>query len=112
MTADVFGCELATGRLDKDGYAYHGRSRAHIVAWVRVNGPVPQGMEVEHGCRRRHCSAIAHLELVNRSENERRKSSRYRAMRTKCKAGHDLRVNAMITPEGGRVCRTCSKETP
>lgn len=108
----VFGCHLATGRLDKDGYAYHGSSRAHIVAWVRANGPVPEGLEVDHGCRRRHCQALAHLEAVTHAENILRQSWRYRSKKTHCKAGHELRLTAMVTPEGGRVCRICSKETP
>lgn len=117
MTAppDVFGCELATGRLDKDGYAYHGSSRAHIVAYERIHGLVPEGMEVEHLCRRRACCAIDHLELVTRSENELRKSWRYRARRKLCKNGHELAVSRMVTPEGGITCRKCrdaAKEAP
>lgn len=108
----VFGCELATGRRDRDGYAFEGRTRAHIAAWERANGPVPAGMEIEHACRRRNCRALAHLELVTRSQNEQLKSWRARARRTHCKNGHDLSVTAMVTPEGGRVCRTCSKGAP
>lgn len=107
---DQFGCELAQGRLDRDGYAYHGRSRAHIVAWVAKHGPVPDAMEVDHLCRRRHCSATHHLELVTRGQNEQRKVWRVRARRTHCAQGHDLGINAVITPEGGRVCRTCNRE--
>ncbi len=107
---EIFGCHLSDSRTDKDGYVYHGHSRAHIVAWERAYGLVPDGMEVDHGCRRRNCEALAHLELVTRSENELRKSWRYRARKTHCKAGHDLKFNAMVTPEGGRICRTCSKE--
>lgn len=108
----IFGCLLWTGKLDKDGYGFHGRSRAHIVAWEAVHGQVPDGMELEHECRRRHCTAVAHLRLVTRSQNERLKSWRARARLTHCKNGHDLSVNAMVTPEGGRVCRTCSKGSP
>lgn len=108
----IFGCELWTGKLDRDGYGFHGRSRAHLVAWEREHGPVPAGMEIEHICRRRNCVALAHLELVTRSVNELRKSWRFRARITHCKAGHELSITAMVTPEGGRICRTCSKETP
>lgn len=107
----IFGCELVTSRLDRDGYAYHGRSRAHLVAWISAHGPIADGLEVDHICRRRRCVALAHLELVTRSENEKRKGWRYRAKRTHCKNGHELANTAMITPEGGRICRTCSKET-
>jgi len=107
----IFGCELVTSRLDRDGYAFFGKSRAHIVAWVAVHGPVPGGMELDHLCRRRHCCALVHLELVTRSENELRKSWRFRAKRKLCPAGHELERTAMVTPEGGRICRICSKES-
>jgi hypothetical protein len=106
----VFGCELWTGRLDAEGYAYHGRSRAHIVAWERANGPVPEGKELDHLCRRRHCVALHHLEMVTRRENELRKSWRYRAKRVRCPDGHELAVHDIVTPEGGRVCRACNRE--
>jgi hypothetical protein len=105
----VFGCELVTSRLDRDGYAYHGRSRAHIVAWEREHGQVPEGKELDHLCRRRNCIAVHHLESVTRGENERRKSWRYRARVKWCPAGHALELYAVVTPEGGRVCRRCNQ---
>ena len=106
----VFGCHLATGRRDRDGYAFMGKTRAHIAAWVAANGPIPDGLEVEHACRRRHCIALHHLELVTRSENEKRKSFKYRARRKTCPRNHDLATNRVLTPEGGFVCRTCNRE--
>lgn len=106
----IFGCELATSRLDKDGYAFHGRTRAHIAAWVEANGPVPIGCVLDHLCRRRNCRAHWHLEPVTQSENELRKSWSYRARRKLCARGHDLNSTAAVTPEGGRVCRTCNRE--
>lgn len=106
---DAFGCHLYVGKLDKDGYGFHGRTRVHTKAWVDANGPVKDGMELDHTCRRRHCCAIHHLELVTRSENERRKSWKYRARLKTCARGHSL-SDAIVTPEGGRVCRTCNRE--
>jgi hypothetical protein len=102
----VFGCELATGRKDKDGYAYAGKSRAHVVAWVRANGPVPAGHEVDHACRRRNCVALHHLEAVTARENQLRRSWSYRAAMKRCAKGHSLE-HALVTPEMGRLCRTC-----
>jgi hypothetical protein len=104
----LFGCRLATGRLDREGYAFHGKTRAHIAAWVAERGSIAPGLELDHLCRRRNCTALHHLELVTRSENERRKSWRYRARRSHCAAGHELAVHAVVTPEGGRVCRACN----
>lgn len=106
----VFGCHLAQGRKDRDGYAYHGRSRAHIAAWEAEFGPVPEGFELDHMCRRRACVALHHLEAVTRTENERRKSWAYRARRALCPKGHDLKLNGVVTPEVGKVCRVCNKE--
>lgn len=108
----IYGCELATGRKDDDGYAFHGRTRAHIHAWVTAHDGalIEPGMELDHLCRRRHCVALHHLELVTRSENELRKSWRYRARRVLCPRGHQLAIHAVVTPEGGRVCRACNRE--
>lgn len=106
----VFGCELVTSRLDRDGYAYHGRSRAHLVAWEREHGQVPEGKELDHLCRRRNCIAVHHLELVSRSENERRKAWTYRIKRALCPLGHDLGLHRQVTPERGVVCRMCNKQ--
>jgi HNH endonuclease len=112
----VFGCELAQGRSDKEGYCFWGKTRAHIAAWERVHGQITQAdeqgnrLELDHMCRRRNCCALHHLELVTRSENEKRKSWKYRAKRTTCPKGHDMNLNAATTPEGGRVCRQCNRE--
>lgn len=107
----IFGCHIASGPRDKDGYAFAGKTRAHIAAWVRMHGDVPDGMVLDHLCRRRACCAPHHLEAVDQSENERRKSWRYRARRTHCPRGHALNVNAIVTPEGGRVCRQCNRDS-
>lgn len=110
-TPDIFGCIIHPD-VDRDGYGRIKGRLAHYVAWEKVNGPVPEGMELDHACRRRACRRVVHLELVSRSQNEQRKSWAVRARRKVCAKGHDLRINAAVTPEGGRVCRQCSKEGP
>lgn len=105
-----FGCDIATGRLDFDGYAFHGKTRAHIVAWVAVNGPVPEGMVLDHMCRVRACRAVHHLEPVTQSENEKRKRFSYLLKRKTCPRGHDMAINRVILPTHGVVCRQCNKE--
>jgi hypothetical protein len=104
----VFGCELVT-RVDKDGYGLVGRDRAHILAWVNEHGPVPDDRVLDHLCRRRNCKALHHLEPVTQSENEKRKHLSYRMQRTHCARGHSL-TDALMTLEGGRLCRTCHHE--
>lgn len=105
----VFGCLVWTGRLDREGYGFHGKDRWHRVAWARTNGPIPSGMEPDHLCRERACGEPVHLELVTRAENERRKAWAWRARRQTCPRGHSM-AGAVITPGGGRLCRTCQHE--
>ena len=111
----VFACWLWTGRTDKrDGRAIVWRGKAPIVAYRVVyeleRGPIADGLVLDHLCRRPHCVAPHHLEPVTQRENLLRKSWRYRAKRTKCPQGHDLKLNGIVTPEGGRVCRLCNRE--
>ena len=70
------GCILWRGALNDSGY---GRfkvktkfRRAHIVAWELVNGPVPSGLCLDHGCRTRSCINADHMEAVTLVENLRR----------------------------------------
>jgi hypothetical protein len=110
-TIDTFGCTIGSGRLDRDGYRFQGRSRAHIVAWVDRFGPVPADRELDHLCRNRACASWWHLELVTRSENELRKAWRRRARATMCPhGGHDLKLYGVVAPQGGIVCRLCNRE--
>lgn len=105
----IFGCHLATGRADRDGYVFHGKTRAHIHAWTSVRGPVPDGLVLDHLCGRRNCTALHHLEPVTQSENLKRRSQRYRMRIKVCPRGHDMKLNgAQLTT--GRVCRQCNRE--
>jgi hypothetical protein len=107
---DDFGCDLVHHRLDKDGYAFHGSTRAHIAAWVAANGPVPDGMVIDHLCARRNCRALHHLEVVTQSENLKRRSWRYKVARKTCPKGHDMKINRVIVPPRGAVCRQCNRD--
>jgi hypothetical protein len=107
-----FGCELWVGSVNNGGYPTHwggGRpQQAYLVAWERANGPVPEGKELDHVCRRRLCVAPAHFEVVSRVENQRRKFWRHRSQLLRCGKGHDLTIHGRRTPEGGLICRICS----
>ena len=113
-TSSPFGCWTWTGKVDRDGYpvVWRGRSasKGHRVVYEREVGPIAPGLALDHLCRNRACVAPHHLEPVDQSENERRKSWRYRARRTTCKAGHELASTKVVTPNGGVVCRWCNDE--
>lgn len=48
---------------------------AHRFMWEEANGPVPEGLELDHLCRVRNCVNPAHLEPVTRRENVHRGSA-------------------------------------
>ena len=65
---------LWTGDWRANGYGRHSsngtpESLSHRVAWHLVNGPIPDGMVLDHLCRERACVNPSHLEVVTRSEN-------------------------------------------
>lgn len=76
---------LAKVRLEGDCWiftgskTYHGYPRiiigstqvhfAHRVMWELKNGPVPDGLELDHLCRNRACVNPDHLEPVSHREN-------------------------------------------
>lgn len=108
----IYGCRLWLGPIDKDGYGWQPRGKtkqAHRAVYEESHGPIAPGLVIDHLCRRLRCVALTHLEAVDQRENLLRKSWRYRARRERCARGHDLRSTAIVTPEGGRVCRECNR---
>lgn len=109
----VFGCHLWTGARSSNGYPLvDGRQSAHRVAYEHKHGAIPTERVLDHLCRRPRCVNDEHLEAVTKSENERRKSLRYRLQRRTCRRGHVLdEASRLMTPEMGVLCRACAKET-
>lgn len=56
------------------GACYINRVRrlAHVVEWEKVNGPVPEGKELDHLCKNPSCCNPSHLEAVTHAVNIRR----------------------------------------
>lgn len=67
------GCLAWTGPVDRQGYGKHSVGgtyiQAHRYAWERANGPIPDGMLVDHVCHNASCVNVEHLRLVTRAQN-------------------------------------------
>lgn len=85
----------------------------HRLTYIRFKGDVPQGLEIDHLCRVRHCCNPEHLEAVTRSVNNLRGEvgkHNQNVKKTHCLRGHPLfGENCYNHPDGSRQCRKCSK---
>lgn len=112
----VTGCWL-WHRLRGDGYIQLTRSGRSVYAhrwyYELYVDPIPDGMELDHLCRVRHCVNPAHLEPVTPAVNTLRglsPSARF-ARATHCVNGHPFdAANTVVTPKQ-RVCRTCRRKS-
>lgn len=111
----VNDCWIWTGSTNPKGYGSMSVSKdrsalAHRVAYSIANGPIPDGLQVDHLCRNTSCVNPGHLELVTNAENMRR---RYE-IQTHCAKGHLLAgANLRLSPKSDgstrRACVTCQK---
>jgi hypothetical protein len=100
------GCKYITGygRIVNKKKALY----AHRVSYEIHNGPIPNGLTIDHLCFVKHCVNPDHLEAVTMGENIRRSD---RAV-THCPRGHEYTdENTYINPGSGcRGCRECRRE--
>lgn len=83
---------------------------AHRFAWETVNGPIADGLEIDHLCRNPLCVNPSHLEAVSPRENKHRSDgwAGINARKDACIRGHALSGdNLLIRPDGHRRCREC-----
>jgi hypothetical protein len=45
--------------------------KAHVNAWVRENGPVPDGKQIHHTCKNRGCVNAGHLKALTDVEHKK-----------------------------------------
>lgn len=86
---------------------------AHIVAYLALVGPIPEGFEIDHLCRVRQCVRPEHLEAVTHAVNAERGESPWivNARKRVCDSGHALDGdNVYIDGKGARICRACKRD--
>lgn len=89
------------GRLKVDGkYVL-----AHRISYEMAKGKIPDGLQIDHLCRVRHCVNPDHLQAVTCLENIRRKPLK---LRLTCREGHKLEGhNVFSRGDQRQICRTC-----
>lgn len=114
--ADPTGCIQWVGAIQSRGYgsvSINGViTSAHKAAWEHVNGPVPDGLTIDHLCRNRACVNVEHMELVPGAENTRRQPRvALLGPGGYCSKGHPIATDAdiYVNPRGSRECRECRR---
>ena len=95
-------CWIFTGALAV-GYGHifvrEGRwEPAHRVSYELLVGTIPEGLQIDHKCKRKACVRPAHLEPVTRLENMRRAFEHI----THCPQGHEYTPENLI-----KDCKKC-----
>lgn len=114
-------CWLWTAGRYSEGYGkiqVDGQSRlAHRIAYELFIGPIPEGLELDHLCRIRHCVNPGHLEPVTHQANLLRSPiapAALHARRTHCLRGHLLdgvqSNSGHTTSNRARYCKTCRRQ--
>jgi hypothetical protein len=62
------------------GYAREGGKLAHRAVWMRIHGPIPEGMHVLHHCDIRNCREYRHLWLGTNADNVRDREEKGRGV--------------------------------
>src|SRR4051812_42846587 len=95
------------GRITVDGK----RALSHRVSFELVEGLIPEGLQLDHLCRVRHCINPGHLEPVTNRENQLRSPAHFIALnarKTHCDNGHEYTAeNTRYRNNGWRECRKC-----
>lgn len=113
------GCLEWTGAVQSSGYGSFGGGDgksylAHRWIWEYANGPIPDGLVLDHVCHNRKCQETAHMRTCSSAENilapNSMAPSAENARRTACVEGHPFSgANLLIRPRGNRTCRECAR---
>jgi len=108
------GCWLWTASISSKGYGqsyFKGVTViAHRLSYELLIGPIPDGLQIDHLCRVRHCVNSDHLEPVTPMVNALRGNgtAAINSRKTHCINGHEFSpINTLISPKGWRTCKAC-----
>lgn len=115
-------CLVFDGSRSEHGYgrlSVRGRQmKAHRLAWIIQNGPIPDGLHVLHTCDNPPCCNPEHLFLGTHQDNMTDASVKGRFMpdknvqskKTHCPNGHAYSGGNLLAAHGKRYCRTCRRD--
>jgi hypothetical protein len=114
---DDSGCwRWQLARMPREGYGLGTRRGrrvlAHRISYETFVGPIPEGMQLDHLCRVRHCVNPEHLEPVTPRENIMRSpitQAALNAAKRECPQGHPYDEVNTYRYRGARICRACSR---
>lgn len=115
-------CWVWNGHRNAQGYGsftvwrpLEGKTRtfvAHRYAYEVWRGPIPDGLQLDHLCRVRHCVNPDHLEAVTGKVNTLRglnAPAAINARKTHCAKGHEFAPENTRRNKHQRVCITCER---
>jgi hypothetical protein len=120
---DENGCWISGFSVGSHGYAQIGwwaDGRSHMIThhratWTATNGPVPDGMTLDHICCVKRCVQPEHLRVLSMEANGRRGNRGVEAaIEGECLNGHGPMTRKERTMRGRRItvphCLQCDRD--